>query len=695
MRPENLYPLFSSVDKISGIGFKYAKLFAVLCGNNRLIDVLFHLPYNLVDRTYNPKIAAAKTGAICTIRAKVVEHVAPINKKRPYRIVLEDETDQLILSFFKYYPSTLAKNFPVGEEVVVSGKIEEFNGLKQMSHPDVVGRASDFSKIARIEPVYSLTAGLSNKIVERVAKYALSATPNMAEWLDENYKQRQNFPSFKEALYRLHNPINIDDLSQNSPYYRRIAYDELLANQLALAISRTKIKKQKGLSYAGNGALRDKIMQNMGFDLTGAQQKALADIYSDQKAEYKMLRLLQGDVGCGKTIVALLAMLNAVEAGFQSAIMAPTEILAAQHFETIGGLCEKIGVRAELLTGRIKGKKREQILTDLADGNIDILIGTHALFTDNVEFKNLGFAVIDEQHRFGVHQRLAFSAKGKKCDVLVMTATPIPRTLVLTAYGDMDYSQISELPAGRKPVDTRVMPDTKIDAVIEGLRRKLENGARAYWVCPLVEESEKSDLAAAVARFEDLRNIFGEKVGLVHGKMKDTEKNEIMNKFKSGVINLLVSTTVIEVGVNVPEATVMIIERAERFGLAQLHQLRGRIKRGTEAGNCVLLYGGKSLNEVAKERLEIMRKTENGFLIAEEDLRLRGGGEILGSKQSGFEIFKVAVLPEHQDLLLTAAKDAKLIMQMDGNLNSSRGKALRSLLYLFEKDEDLKTYTAG
>ena len=695
MRPENLYPLFSSIEKISGIGNKYAKLFTLLCGGNRLIDVLFHLPYNAVDRRYSPKIAEATIGKICTIKGRVVEHAAPANKKRPYRIVLEDETEQIILYFFKYYAGSLMKNFPVGEEVVISGKIEEFNGSKQMIHPDVVGKAADFYKIARIEPIYPLTAGLSNKMVEKVAKYALSATPKMPEWLDENYKARQNFPSFNEALWKLHNPTDVNYLNQNSSFYRRLAYDELLANQLALAISRNKIKKQKGISYEGDGVLRNEVFKNLDFELTAAQQNALQDIYEDQKADYRMLRLLQGDVGCGKTIVALLAMLNAVESGLQCAIMAPTEILATQHFESIGEICGKIGVRTELLTGRIKGKAREQILNDLKSGKINILIGTHALFTDNVDFKNLGFVVIDEQHRFGVHQRLALSAKGKKCDVLVMTATPIPRTLVLTSYGDMEYSQITELPAGRKPVDTRVMPDNKIGIIVEGLRRKIAAGTRAYWVCPLVEESEKSDLAAAVARFEDLRAIFGEKVGLIHGKMKDAEKNEVMQRFKSGDIKLLVATTVIEVGVNVPEATIMVVERAERFGLAQLHQLRGRIKRGTEAGNCILLYGVNSLSETAKDRLEIMRRTEDGFLIAEEDLRLRGGGEILGSKQSGFEVFKIAVLPQHQDLLFTAAKDAKMIMQSDGNLNLDRGKALRYLLYLFEKDEDLKTYTAG
>lgn len=694
MRPEILYPLFRGIENISGVGPRYAKLLTSLYGGGKVVDALFHLPYNIVDRRYSPLIADARTGVVCTVRGKVVEHIAPKTKKQPYKVVIEDQTEQLVLYFFKYYLSTIEKNLPVGEEVVVSGKIELFNGMRQMIHPDYIGRISDFEKIAKVEPIYPLTAGISNKMAEKVAKYALSQIPKMPEWQDENFKKQQNFPDFADALKRLHNPQNIKDIDTNSIYCRRVAYDELLANQLALAISREKIKRQKGKSICGDGKLRKQILQDLGFELTDAQKKALEEIYADQKADFRMLRLLQGDVGSGKTVVALLAMLNTVEAGFQAAIMVPTEILAEQHFETMRKICEKSNICIELLTGRIKGKKREEILQKLKNGTINILIGTHALFVDNVEFHNLALAVIDEQHRFGVQQRLALSAKGYRCDILVMTATPIPRTLVLTSYGDMEYSQIAELPKGRKPVDTRVMPDTKIDEIIAGLQRKLDGGAQGYWVCPLVEESEKSDLAAATARFEMLQKFFGDKVGLVHGKMKDAQKNEIMQEFKSGKLKLLVSTTVIEVGVNVPNATVMVVERAERFGLAQLHQLRGRIKRSSEPGFCVLLYG-RPLSQVAQSRLEIMRKTEDGFVIAEEDLKLRGGGEILGVRQSGFESFKVAEMPTHTDLLLTASKDAKLIMRTDNNLHSPRGEALRNLLYLFEKDADLKTYTAG
>ena len=465
----------------------------------------------------------------------------------------------------------------------------------------------------------------------------------------------------------------------------------MLANQLALALVREKVKKQQGREIRGNGLLRKKILERLPFELTESQEKVLKEIFADQASPYRMLRLLQGDVGSGKTIVALMSMLNAVECGTQAAIMAPTEILAKQHLETMQPLCEEIGIRAELLTGRIKGKARARILEDLEAGKIDILIGTHALFVEAVTFKDLACVVVDEQHRFGVHQRLALSDKGNKPDILVMTATPIPRTLVLTAYGDMEYSKIDQPPKGRKPVDTRVLPISKLQDVAAALKRKIEQGCRAYWVCPLVEESEKVDLAAAVERFDTLRKIFGGEVGLVHGKMKEKEKDAVMERFKAGELKVLVATTVIEVGVNVPEATVMVIEHAERFGLAQLHQLRGRIKRGFQASTCILLYA-YPLSDTSRERLNIMRETEDGFLIAEKDLELRGGGEILGTRQSGFCEFRIADMNEHKHLLYTANKDAQMIVAQDEKLSTPRGEALRILLYLFERDEAVKTY---
>lgn len=690
MRPQILFPLFSEINSLNGVGSKTEKLISNLCGN-KIVDLIWHLPSSIVDRTYSPQLINARIGAVCTVKIKVLEHIEPKTKKQPYKIICTDGTDQLTLSFFRAYPETLKRNLPEGGERIVSGKLESFNGILQMNHPDYVGPLSDLDKIKGIEAVYPLTGGVTNKMLNKIIKQALAKVPAMPEWMDEHHQKSLNLPSFNNAVIKAHHPQNEGDLLSVSPARTRLAYDELLANQLALAIVREKVKKQEGREIKGNGLLRKKILEQLPFELTESQTKVLSEINADQASKYRMLRLLQGDVGSGKTIVALLTMLNAVECGTQAAIMAPTEILAKQHLETIQPLCEEIGIRAELLTGRTKGKARTKILQDLEDGQIDILIGTHALFVESVTFKDLACVVVDEQHRFGVHQRLALSNKGNKADILVMTATPIPRTLVLTAYGDMEYSKIDQPPKGRKPVDTRVLPVSKMQDVIAGLKRKVEEGCRAYWVCPLVEESEKVDLAAAVERFETLKKVFGEDVGLVHGKMKEKEKDAVMERFKNGELKVLVATTVIEVGVNVPEATIMVIEHAERFGLSQLHQLRGRIKRGFQASTCILLYA-YPLSETSRQRLNTMRETEDGFLIAEKDLELRGGGEILGTRQSGFCEFKIADMEVHKNLLLTANKDAKLVMEMDPKLETARGQALRVLLYLFERDEAVKTY---
>ena len=693
MRPSILYPLFAQIDTLTGVGSRYRALLENLCGN-KVVDLLWHLPSGLVDRRCNVPLAQAVDGRIWTGKVRIVEHAPPKTKKHPYRIAVEDGTDQLILVFFKVFGDSIVKQFPVGAEKIISGKIEIFNGSLQMSHPDYVVDAAKPEQMPLIETIYPLTAGVTNKMLNRQIMQAFERVPNLPEWLDEHFLTQQKWLSFKESLWQAHHPQTLAELEPNTPVRRRLAYDELLANQLSLAIVRGRLKKQKGRSLANNGVLKEKLRAVLPFALTNAQQRVIAEIESDLFSDYRMSRLLQGDVGSGKTIVALMTMLNAVECGHQAAIMAPTEILAEQHAESITELCDKIGIKTALLTGNIKGKTRKLLLEELANGNIDILIGTHALFTEDVVFKDLAYAIVDEQHRFGVKQRLSLSQKGNLCDVLVMTATPIPRTLVLTQFGDMEYSKIDELPAGRKPVTTTVMPLSKINNVVEALVRKLQTGTQAYWVCPLVEESEKIDLSAATERFESLQQIFGTDVGLIHGKMKEAEKNAVMEEFKLGHLKLLVSTTVIEVGVNVPRATVMIIEHAERFGLAQLHQLRGRIKRGSEAGSCVLMYG-YPLSNVSRERLNTMKATEDGFLIAEEDLKLRGGGEVLGTRQSGFNNFKVADLSVHGDLLFTASKDAALWLRQDPNLQTPRGQALRILLYLFEQDEVIQTYKAG
>ena len=693
MRPQVLFPLFTDVASLKGVGANYEKLIKKLCGD-KVVDLLWHLPYSMIDRTYQPKIAFAQDGKIASIKVKVKEHIEPQSKKQPYKVMVEDSSGEMALIFFKVYKDSIKKNLPVGEMRLISGKVESFNGLKQMTHPDYIVKLEDAAKVIGFEPVYPLTAGVSNKMLHKLIYQALQRVQDYPEWLEPNFKAQKGLMNFREALIAAHFPKKIQDTEALSPSHIRLAYDELLANQLALALVRQKVKKQAGRVLKGDGNLRKKVLSLLAFDLTDAQKRVLTEIYADMEAPFRMLRLLQGDVGSGKTIVALLSMLNAVECGAQAAIMAPTEILAKQHLETMLELCSKIGVRCELLTGRVKGKARQKILDDLKEGKINILIGTHALFVDKVEFQDLAFVVVDEQHRFGVQQRLSLSNKGHQADILVMTATPIPRTLVLTAYGDMEYSKIDEVPKGRKPVETSVLPLSKLNGVVEALARKLAQGCRAYWVCPLVEESEKIDLAAAEERFESLKKIFGDKVGLVHGKMKEAEKDAVMERFKTGEISLLVATTVIEVGVNVPEATIMIIEHAERFGLAQLHQLRGRIKRGFQASNCILMYG-YPLSETSHARLNIMKETEDGFLIAEKDLELRGGGEILGNRQSGFSEFKIADLSVHKDLLYTANKDAKMIVAQDAALASPRGQALKILLYLFEQDDAVRTYLAG
>ena len=693
MRPSILYPIFASIDTLKGVGNRYGKFIKNLCGE-KIIDIIFHLPYNIIDRTYSPNLKDAIDGKIWTGVVKILEHQPPKSKKHPYRIYCTDGTANIVLVFFKVYEDSIKKNYVVGKKCAISGKLEYFNGVWQMSHPEYTVAEDKINEIKQLEPVYPLTSGITNKMLNRLQQQSLKLIPKLPEWQNQNTLELFGNISFNKAIELLHHPQNAKDIDPTSPILRRLAYDEMLSNQLALAFIRKKVKQQKGRSFIGTGELYQKIITTLPFSLTDAQNSALLEISKDQNANYKMLRLLQGDVGAGKTIVALLSMLKVIEEGAQVALMAPTEILAKQHFETIYSICKDADINIALLTGKLKAKEKRSVYEKLANGNIDIIIGTHALFTENVVFKDLGYVVIDEQHRFGVNQRLSLSSKGNLCDVLVMTATPIPRSLLLTAYGDMDYSKISELPKGRKPTQTVIMNTKKMPEIISALQRKIEDGTRAYWVCPLVEESEKTDLAAATERFEMLQQYFGDKVGLIHGKMKETEKDAIMEEFKNGQKTLLVATTVIEVGVNVPEATIMIVEHAQRFGLAQLHQLRGRIKRGYDAGTCILMYA-YPLSNISKERLNIMKQTEDGFYIAEKDLELRGGGEILGTRQSGFTQFKLADMSFHQDLLIKARDDVKDILQNDAKLETERGKALKILLYLFEQNEAVKTYLAG
>ncbi len=693
MRPEILFSLFAPVTALQGIGPRFAKLFERLAGA-QVADLCWHLPGGLIDRRYAPKIADAEPGRVATITLRVGQHAAPHNPRQPYRVFCSDDTGELTLVFFHAKPDYLAKILPEGEERVVSGKVELYDDRLQMTHPDHIGKLAELAALKSVEPVYPLTTGLTPKTVSKAVGAALERAPELPEWQDQALRRREGWPAWRTALATAHAPQGPEDLAPGTSARRRLAYDELLANQLALALVRHHQRSQRGRALGGDGRLRDKALTALPFALTASQQKTLAEITADMAREARMLRLLQGDVGSGKTVVALLAMLTAVEAGAQAALMAPTEILARQHYQTIAPLAEAAGVGIELLTGRGKGKERAAALARLADGTSGIAVGTHALFQEEVAFRDLALVVIDEQHRFGVHQRLTLAAKGQGVDVLVMTATPIPRTLVLTSYGDMEVSHLTEKPAGRQPIDTRAMPLERLGEVVGAIARALDQGAKVYWVCPLVEESEAVDLAAAEDRYAELKARFGARVGLVHGRMKGKEKDAAMAAFAAGPVDLLVATTVIEVGVDVPRATVMVIEHAERFGLAQLHQLRGRIGRSTEKSTCLLLYQGP-LGETARARIKILRETGDGFRIAEEDLRLRGAGELLGTRQSGFPEFRLADLAVHDDLLAIARDDARLILDKDPGLAGGRGQALKVLLYLFERDAAVKYLRSG
>jgi ATP-dependent DNA helicase RecG len=694
MRPEVLFPVFAPVTSISGVGLRMGKLIEKVAGE-KVIDLCWHLPTGLIDRRFSPKVAEAPVGSVVTLTLRIDRHEKPGNQRSPYRILCSDETGFIALVFFSARDDYLRRILPEGGTRVVSGTVEEFNGGRQITHPDYIVRPEELSSIQIVEPIYPLTAGLSPKILTKAVRAALLTIPALPEWLDRATLSRGNWTPWADALRTAHSPEAPADLNPLTLARQRLAYDELLANQLALALVRTRMRRAKGRALKGTGVLREKLAGLLPYQLTGAQRTAIGEILADMASPDRMLRLLQGDVGSGKTVVALHAMLTAVEEGAQAALLAPTEILARQHYETMRPLAEQLGVNIRLLTGRDKGKAREALLADLASGAIHMIVGTHALLQEDVAYNDLAVAVIDEQHRFGVHQRLTLSAKGGgPVDVLVMTATPIPRTLTLTSYGDMDVSRLTEKPPGRTPIDTRAMPATRLDEVVAGLERALDRGAQAYWVCPLVEESEVLDVAAAEQRYAALKRHFGDSVGLLHGKMKGAEKDAVMERFSSGELAILVATTVIEVGVDVPNASIMVIEHAERFGLAQLHQLRGRVGRGSARSSCILLYGAP-LTDTATQRLKVIRDTDDGFIIAEEDLRLRGAGELLGTRQSGMPDFRLADLEVHAELLRFAREDATAILRDDLELKSERGKALRVLLYLFERDAAIRYLTSG
>ncbi len=698
MRPSILFPLFAEIRTLAGVGPKLEKLIAKVAGP-RLVDLVFDLPVGVVDRSYRPRLMEAEPGRIATVAVNVLEHKPSRVKGQPYRVMVSDDSAVMDLVFFHGVADYLNSQLPTGSRRVVSGRIERFKDRPQMAHPDYIVPPEQIASLPAHEPVYGLTEGLTPKPMAKAVRGALDRVPKMPEWQDTAFLKQEGFADFNTALEAAHNPVHESDLAPTTPARRRLAYDELLANQLALRLIRSSMRQNKGRGISGTGRLKALAVATLPFALTNGQLAALAEIEQDMAGEKRMLRLLQGDVGSGKTVVALLAMLGAVEAGFQAALMAPTELLVRQHLASLEPYARAAGVRLACLTGREKGAGREATLAKLAAGEIDILVGTHALFSEDVTFNDLGLAVVDEQHRFGVHQRMKLQSKGRPADVLVMTATPIPRTLALTAYGDMDVSRITGRPPGRKPVETRVLSADRLDELVAHLRAALDRGERAYWVCPLVEESEKIDLAAAQDRAVMLKQALGlpapgVQIGLVHGKMKAAERDAAMAAFKAGETRLLVATTVIEVGVDVPEATIMVVEHAERFGLAQLHQLRGRVGRGSGKSSCILVWH-EPLGETARARLKTMRDTDDGFVIAEEDLRLRGAGEMLGTRQSGMEGFRLADPIVHADLLAAAHDDARLILARDADLKSSRGEALRVLLYLFGRDGAVRYLRTG
>jgi ATP-dependent DNA helicase RecG len=697
MRPALLDPLFAPVTVLPGIGPQLARLVERAAGAD-VVDLLWHLPVGLVDRRAAPALGALHprdwpAGSVVTVTAQVERHQPGVGR-RPYRVFVSDGTGALMLVYFNVKGDYLQRLLPVGAQRVISGGIEYYDGMPQIVHPDHVVPREQAERLPAIEPVYPLTAGLSSRILARAAAAALERAPDLPEWIDPALRERRQWPAWRAAIATMHAPQGDADLAPDTPVRERLAYDEILASQLAVALVRARRRRRRGRVLAGTGALQARAEVRFGFALTGSQRQAMAEIAGDMRAPHRMMRLLQGDVGAGKTVVALLAMLIAVESGAQAALLAPTEVLARQHHQVLQRLAAPAGVEIGLLTGREKGRARDSMLASLASGLTPIVVGTHALLQADVEFRDLGLAVIDEQHRFGVEQRLALGAKGQDADTLLMSATPIPRTLMMTAYGDLDVSRLMEKPPGRQPVDTRTVPLDRAAEVTGAIARALARGAKVFWVCPIVEDSETADIAAAEERHRALAELLPDRVGLVHGRLKSAEKDRAMAAFAAGPVDLLVATTVIEVGIDVPAATVMVVEHAERFGLAQLHQLRGRIGRGEEASTCLLLYQAP-LGEVARQRLQILRETEDGFRIAEEDLRLRGGGEVLGTRQSGLPALRLADLAHHGELIAIAHDDARLALERDPALTGPRGEALRLLLYLFRRDEAVQYLRAG
>lgn len=690
MRPEVLNPLFAETRSLDGVGPKLAKPLGRL-GLERVKDIAYHLPERFVTRRAITDLDEATEGEQVIVALTPTEHRPARSPRGPHSVLAQDAAGNVCaLTYFGRASYTARKLLPVGEKRWVAGRLDRYGDMLQIVHPDHV-ESESAAHLARLnEPVYRLSEGLTQPRVASLVEQALAKLPDLPEWIEPGQRAKASWPTWRDALHLAHR-------NDNAPARDRLAYDELLANSLALLLVKADSRRRKGQSLVGEGHLRVKLA--LPFEMTGAQKRSIAEIEGDMAQEAPMLRLLQGDVGAGKTVVALAAMLIAVESGKQAALLAPTEILARQHYETLRRMAAPTGAEVALLTGRAKGREREGLLLGLLDGSIDIVVGTHALFQDSVAYRDLGLVVIDEQHRFGVAQRLALAAKGRRAPhTLAMTATPIPRSLTLAQYGEMEVSRLDELPPGRQAIDTRVVPQDRMEDVVAAVARHIAGGQQAYWVCPMVRDGagggEGDDIAAAEARYAALTERFGDAVVMVHGQLAPEVKDANMERFASGEAKLLVATTVIEVGVDVPAATLMVIEQAERFGLAQLHQLRGRVGRGAEKSVCLLLRSS-ALSETGRKRLALMRETQDGFRIAEEDLELRGGGELLGTRQSGAAAFAIADLDQVQCLLPAAHADARLLIERDGGLTSARGEAARILLYLFERDWGVQLLRGG
>jgi ATP-dependent DNA helicase RecG len=693
-RPQVLFPLFAQIETLPGVGAKTAQLLAQM-GIERPRDLLLTLPHGVVDRRPVASITEAMAPAIVTVEVEILAHYPARKRGAPSRVLVSDISTEFTLVFFHARGDWLEKQMPIGERRVISGKIEIFDGAAQMVHPEHILRLEEATDLPRFEPVYPLTAGLSQRVIAKAAKAALERAEPLTEWIDTALLARESWPDWRAALEQAHRPEGTPDIAATAPARARLAYDELFAHQLTLALARAQIRRVRGRGTRGDGRLSAQVLAALPYRPTNAQTRSISEIAGDMAGDKRMNRLLQGDVGAGKTLVAFMALLIAVEAGGQGVMMAPTEILARQHLESLAPLAASAGVRVEVLTGRDRSADRARKLADLAAGDVHILVGTHAVFQKDVHFHDLRLAIIDEQHRFGVAQRMELGAKGDAVDVLVMTATPIPRSLSLAQYGDMDISVIDEKPPGRTPVKTALIALARRDEVVEHLRRAVAEGRQAYWVCPLVEESEVSDLTSAEERFRTLRAALGEGVvGLVHGQLPPADKDAAMQAFTRGHTSVLVATTVIEVGVNVPNASIMVIERAETFGLAQLHQLRGRVGRGAAESTCLLMYGAP-LTESGERRLQILRETEDGFKIAEEDLAIRGAGDVIGTAQSGVPRFRIADLERQAGLMAVAQSDARALLTMDPKLESPRGMAARGLLWLMEQDRAIRLISVG